>query len=276
MKDGTPLERIKRHPVYVVLAVIVTLITTVVVMQSSLTTIAGWLAPHVPVASRYIDERAIADLVPGTHLSTFERALGPFVHKNNYAPYVEYIFVRPNCYVQAVTDADDRVLMYAVTVRNRDFHPSFRLPDDGSSPKPITLGVSRFSDSNYQPEVIRGCFGASWMHYMEFVRLPHSQDFLGVILASNDAGAWWDDVSTEPAPFAADDYPFPLNDALAANDVESKAIQWYRRNEIVNTYGEAAPDFDPEVLFEKDGMPKSQLVIGPDRVMVQVGVDPPD
>lgn len=271
--EGTSLAaRIKRHPAVALIALASALLIGLVGLEGAVSTIGGWIAPFVPPVSRYMDEQAVEGLTPGAHLSRFESALGPFEFRTTYDDYVEYVFVRENCYVQAVTDEEARVLMYAVTVRNPDFHPGFRLPDDGSSPSPIVLGESKFADIITAPDSIRGVFGASFMHYMEFTRLPHSQDFLGVVLATNDAGEWWADEVGQSPP-GDDRYPESLNDAIALNDVQAAAVRWYRESTTVNTYGESAPDFDPTTLFESDGSPKSALVVGPDRVMVQAGLD---
>lgn len=263
------IERIKRRKLFAVVVAIAAALLWIVSFQSAATTVLGWLSPYVPAVSHYADARAISNLKPGAHLSTYEKALGEFTYRTEHTPYVEYVFVRPNCYVQVLTDESDRVLMYAVTVRNKEFHPVFEIPGLVDGPASFRLGLSKFAESGLYPDYICGVFGGSYMHYMEFTRFPHVNDFLGVILASSDSGAWWEPADHELSPFNEEDYPTSLNDALAANKPDDPAIKWYRTNEIANTYGEAAPDFDPGVLFEEDGMPKSSLVIGPDRVMVR-------
>lgn len=278
-RPGTPLSRVSKHPVWIVFGLLVALTTGLVAVQSSLATIYGWLSPVVPYFSVLNDELAVSELVPGRQVSRYVDALGDYQYRRTIEGWAEYVFVRPNCYIQALADQDERVLMYAVTARNPDFHPSFEWPDDGSETPPVVLGTTTFAEWAQSPHLggaaspdwIRGHFGASWMHYMECVKLSHVDNFISIVVASSDAGQFYD--TAETMPFPQDEYPEPLNAAIRRNDPADPAIAWYRRGTPINTYGEASPDFDPSVLYQADGFPAFDVVVGPDPVQVGAGTD---
>ncbi len=259
-------ERIRKHPVALTIGLVFVIVTGVVAFAQSSATIMGWLAPYWPYASRLADERVVEDLSAGVDLSVFERQLGAHTFRSADGPYTEYVFERPNCYVQAIVDHDEQVLLFAVTSRNREFHPVFNPPGlDNGFVNRVELGVTTFSEWA-EPDWIRGWFGASWMHYAETIKLPHADNFLGVVVASSDAGHYFE--TRGDRGVIGDDYPDSLNDAIVANNASASAIRWYREGTPINTYGEVAPSFDAAELYDEDGFPKYKIVIGPDRVRV--------
>lgn len=258
---GRPRQRIAR-----IVGIMFAIITGLVVLAQSFTVIIGWLSPYSPAISRLVDNHAVSDLRPGVDITHFESRLGRSTYKTAEGPFVEHIFVRDSCYVQAITDSNDRVLFFAVTVRNAEFRPRFEtLGVDNGFTAPVQLGVTRFYEWG-RPDQLNGWFGASWALYVETLHLPHSDNFVGVHMASSDAGHFFQTLGD--APFMAEEYPSPLNEAMLANDLGSAALLWYRRGTIANTYGESVSDFAVTSLFYDDGMPGYDILIGPNRVRV--------
>lgn len=242
-----------------VVCVVFAVVTGVVAFAASLTTIYGWLAPYVPAASRLSDEKAVTKLSAGAQLSVFAAALGQPAARRTDGGYVEYVFVRRNCYVQAVTDPQDRVLMFTVITRNSEFRPVFDSPSSNGFTNPVRLGVTTFSEVSH-PDWIGGFFGADWMNYVEYVALPHADNFRSVIVACCDAGHHFG-TRGEPEDGQLAD-PSSWNAAIAAHDPTDRRIQWFRTATPVNTYGEAAPGFSPAALYDDDGRPKLDIMVG--------------
>jgi hypothetical protein len=80
---------------------------------------------------------------------------------------VEYVFALPDAYVQAVTDAHGKVGLFAVTTRNKRFHPSLNYHPGGAAEMQIRLGRTHFSDLADQPSGVRGWIGARRGGYAE-------------------------------------------------------------------------------------------------------------
>jgi hypothetical protein len=258
--------RIKRHPFVVAVALICSFLTGIVALQSSLGTIYGWLSPHVPFASRLSDELAVRDLATGVQLSVIQSHLGEPTYRASDGPYREAVFVRPNCYVQVLTNKEDRVLMFAVTTRNEHFHPVFKPPGEDDWFKDVELGVTTFGQWE-EPDWIGGFFAGSWENYAECVHQPHSAGFHSIVVASSDAGWSFDTTGTPPPDDASDDGE-PLNVAIEHNDPHTPWARWYRNGTPINTYGETAADFDPTALYDAKGFPKYATMIGSNPVRV--------
>src|SRR6266536_3437836 len=89
--------------------------------------------------------------------------------------FVEYVFVDEYFYLDAITDPQRKVLYFAVTIRDKSFHPTFK-----NQVFQIQLGRSKYSDIPGRPGSAQGCFGAHWFAYYEtryFGRPGAYQDF---------------------------------------------------------------------------------------------------
>ena len=88
---------------------------------------------------------------------------------------------------QAVTDRDNRVVLYAVTTLSEDFKPTFRFWRINSH-RSITLGSSRFSDASLRPTQCYACVYANGYEYHEAHNLAGPGDYQTMILANNYMG----------------------------------------------------------------------------------------
>lgn len=140
----------------------------------------------------------------------------------------EYIFVNDLFYVQAVADSNNKVLLYSVTTRQKDFNPSLKILDDSIE---IILGKTKFSDINEEPEKEYGWAGAHSFFYTEEYYFGNPGNYASYYFSINDAGYL----------NLIEDFPYNLfvnENFIKDNPTE---MQKFRENSIINTYTVASP-----------------------------------
>jgi hypothetical protein len=142
------------------------------------------LDPHVKSSLEKVESLAV-----GVNISVYQNDFGQSTFINypksptGKIQEKEYIFVNTDFYLDAVTDTNDSVLYYAVTVRNDSFHPVFK------GPSPITLGVSKFTDITGEPNFVVACsFEGAKFSYYETHYYGYSGDYQDYGFGVNPAG----------------------------------------------------------------------------------------
>lgn len=116
--------------------------------------------------------------------------MGAPVFKNQLGKYIEYIFVNPDYYVQAVTNANGKVLLYSVTTRSDSFNPEFNLGVMQEDRKPfvVVLGKTTFGRIQGDPTQITGGFSNRRQSYREMYYFGNPGLYQNFNLALCDAG----------------------------------------------------------------------------------------
>jgi hypothetical protein len=144
---------------------------------------------------------AVDKLRSGVQISEFQKALGSPRIKRQRDQLVEYIFQRPEFYVQALARGDE-VVVFSLTGRTKSFTaelPQFRgcavLSGFPQKPAPpIRLDRTRFSNLAGTPDAIFLYAGASGFAYSEVFGGPHACNFQFYVLSYNPAVAGLGDV----------------------------------------------------------------------------------
>ncbi len=152
--------------------------------------------------------------------------------KNQYDNYQEYIYVHELFYIQAITDQNNKVLMYSVTTRDYSFNPKLVLDEMSQDNKKfvVILGQSTFGDvEDYLPESISAGYGARRAWYHEKYYFGNPGLYQNYIIAYNDAGVG----SIEDFTILSFDTLDQYNRTEASISPDIKKI---RNHIIVNTY----------------------------------------
>lgn len=95
----------------------------------------------------------VEGLIPGVNIQLYQSEFGvpAFInyHTDHTTKYKEYVFINTYFYLDAVTDMNDAVQMFAITIRDKTFNPVFKSPVVYPFNQPsfqITLGLSKLSD----------------------------------------------------------------------------------------------------------------------------------
>lgn len=116
----------------------------------------------------------------------FENILGKarVINYNKDKSKKEYIFVFPEAYIQAITNAGGKVLSYSVTTRKEDFNPEI-----SNGLYKVVLGETKFneiSDTPFACFAFLGITAASY--YYEYYGGSNATSYLGFMYGLNDAG----------------------------------------------------------------------------------------
>lgn len=283
----TRLDALLNHPLVRLGGLILTVAALTTLLAKGPADSWRWLEERVPPLRDAAEEKVLTNLIAGADLGEFERKLGPFTFKHGDGPFVEYIFVTRHAFVQAIAKKNDnRVLLWAVTLRKKGLRPIFEwpAPNGGAAERavsPIVLGETRFSEwgldckgQPYSEIQLDGVVGTSSGDlYVESMALCHADDFAQVLVAISPAGihtfddAVWER-RAEVAGVHMDDWPFPIDAAIRADDLKSPDIMLWRSSNVINTYGEAAPEFALSDMYQTDGAPKYEILVGPSREQV--------
>lgn len=137
------LERVKKWPIVVVVAAITVVIGGLVANTEAALNVERW------VDNKFFwkdnENRRLIALRAGMDISQFEAQFGAPVFRNpdEEGELTESSFRGRAYWVQAVSDASGRVLLYAVTTCDKKFHPTFPVFGRGE----VTLGETRFASA---------------------------------------------------------------------------------------------------------------------------------
>lgn len=143
---------------------------------------------------RRATEQRLERLAAGARLSIFVTELGESAQTQTIGEYTEHVWPLWGCYVQAITDTTDTVVMYSVTSRAATFRPRLRTaPGIGFPSLDVRLGDLRFSDIPFEPERIYAEIGARRFWYWETYYFGNPGGYRWFAFALNDAGTFWGD-----------------------------------------------------------------------------------
>ena len=86
------------------------------------------------VPTTVTDYVTLQKLLPEVQISKFRGALGEEVFVNRFPNYTEYVFAEPMYFVQALTDLNDRVVLFSVVGRSKSFNPELAKVMGSGSP----------------------------------------------------------------------------------------------------------------------------------------------
>lgn len=187
---------------------IIVIIWLVTVFFSSLITITDGFNKLVNIYNSHfgvvsIEYSKLSKLKPNVHISFIEQLIGsPTLiqsedfeiitdqDKKERETLKEYVFIRKNYYVQAITNSDGVAISVAITSRNFNFKPVFYRPGQiGNNKAKIILNETTFNtfDSTEQASC-KALIGARRFNYYEEYYEANPGNYQSVIISYNDAG----------------------------------------------------------------------------------------
>lgn len=184
----------------------------------------------------------VEKLVPGVDLSLYQDTFGKptFINHKSFfmnpndemRKFVEYVFVDKYFYLDAIVDAEGKVLYFAVTIRDKSFNPTFK-----NQVFQVTLGISKYSDIPGRPRSAQGCYGANWFAYYETKYFGRSGAYEDFGFGLNSAG-----YSTMSSPSAYSGLLSTTHNCHGTlSDQEIESVNALSADEIFNTYAVSAP-----------------------------------
>lgn len=177
---------------------------------------------------KHILKKKISKLAVSTTINYFVETFGSPIFVNLRSSTKQYVFISEYCYVDAITDMNDKVRLFSVTTKYKNFNPVIILGPYTSDKKSvkIKLGKSRFIDLEKlgwaEGKVYSGC-GNRRAFYVEEYYFGNPGYYLTYALSANQAGPEGVNASAET-----------LN--LGASVSSDPRIQSLRKNSIINTY----------------------------------------
>jgi len=184
----------------------------------------------------------VEKLVPGVDVSLYQDTFGKptFINHKSFfmnpndemRKFIEYVFVDEYFYLDAIADADGKVLYFAVTIRDKSFNPTFK-----NQVFQVTLGISKYSDIPGRPRSAQGCYGANWFAYYETKYFGRSGAYEDFGFGLNSAG-----YSTMSSPRAYSGLLSTTHNCHGTlSDQEIESVKALSADEVFNTYAVSAP-----------------------------------
>lgn len=153
----------------------------------------------------------------------------------------EYVFDHAFFYVSAVTDNNDAVLYFAVTIKDETFQPIFKSPSYSPNQPSfqIRLGANTFNDIPGIPEYIVGCLGARTFSYYETCYLGNPGQYKDFGFGLNQAGYQQNNLAGHFSVFDNNSRFCPGASPITEQDMVT--LQDFRARTIINTYAVSAP-----------------------------------
>jgi hypothetical protein len=254
---------------------------------------AGWLR----LTRRRRLTLRLRQLACGMQIEHFVHLLrqpAQYVDRPHNVEETEHVFVLPEAYVQAVTDAHGKVGLFAVTTRDKRFHPRLNYhPGGASDMRDVELGRTRFSELVGLPTGVRGWLAARRFGYAETYYFGNPGYYQTYVVALNDAGYLADislvsaiggDGGTDlnwfpglpvPAPRrrmwsqrpVAPVRPEPGNEI--ARFLTSPAVQSFRTDSVINTYAVISTWMERRLQEDTGSGWGIRYGIGPDHDVVR-------
>jgi hypothetical protein len=275
-------SRIKKSPPVLVFLLVLFLASSLVTLYSGWQIAYDWYVQSFKYQDKLLDD--ISKLSTNTNIGYFKDILGEPVFVNNYENflcyscefkdnYKEYIFVNSLFYVQAITDLNNKVLIFSVTTRSDDFNPKLSLGPFSiniKDPFVIELGKTKFYEienkMNSRPLKIYSFIGANTFGYSESYYFGNPGFYQTYIFGENDASYFNKPLfsSGESLLFPNSEFSLPstilddgenfyllnIESAFASKEVD-RETQLFRKNAIINTYSITEPllQFDEEDMY---------------------------
>lgn len=237
-------EEVQKNTYYKLIAIIVTIILSVTAafagIISNLTTIENFM--NTTFFPNQMPLKNIEDLAPGVNIGSYENIFGvpTYLNQNKVLKTKEYIFVNTYFYLDAVTDTNDEVLYFAVTIRDATFNPVFKSPGyrENQPIFQITLGISTFNDVDGLPKYIDTSVGAHYFSYYETRFYGNPGDYEEFGFGLNEAG-YIPNIAETYIPILDKIQDHVGNSGYSENDLET--LKDFRTKISFNTYAVSAP-----------------------------------
>lgn len=246
------VENIEKSPTKILITLLVFLISSFITIIGGIGLIRDFYYQKVQWKQRSYE--LINSLAADVNIGYFESKLGKaiFINSTKITNKKEYVFIDDNYYVDAITDNNERVLMYSVTTREKNFNP---ISPDGR----VILGKSRFidlvnDDFFNEPIEIISWLGAHDSFYTEGYYWGNPMNYQVYYYSISEAG-FIDDSSYVANPDYFPDYienGHPITFAILISEEVNGRELGYKKNSdivefrkrdinIINTYTITAP-----------------------------------
>lgn len=237
--------------------------------------------------------KELAKLAPGIQIGYVTEVLGEPAFKNLVGQYTEYIYAKPDCYVQVLADDSDSIVLFAVTAGSEHFHIPTWVSHARWSPRPqvadARLGKFTFNEVagvDNARQGMSGWLGARRFNYLEVFYFGNPGNYLTYLLGVNDAGWVWRKDLLRRMKDGFGDYMLGIGtmalpeteggeevmDGPDWEDTRSSIASWLQRPETVewreihpNTFAVAGPNFNVGEQARK-----GQLPVGPNADQVRL------
>jgi hypothetical protein len=253
-------EWVNSNPIFVILFILIVSISSLVTITDGILKINSFYFSSFWKLHKAYEQ--VTKLNIDTQISNFEDVLGRAYFVNQRKNYKEYLFILDLFYVQAITDTNGKITMYAITTRSPKFKPRFETGFFDKNEKGITivLGKTKFSEIANYPRDIYGLLSTNMLsfYYTEMYCLGGSGMYLAYAVAYNGAGVG--DIGEIYQPLFSES----IDRNKLINQIHEKGfpeeLQKFRRGSAINTYCIMEQDFEIELDQGKD----ESLTVGPD------------
>ena len=256
------------------LTIVAATISAVVVVGSAALDVGHWYEQTFDWRDHEYD--TLTRLHAGFTDRAFEAALGTpvFDRRSDNGRFRERTFQRREYWVQTVSQEDGTVVLYAVTVCDGRFHPSFAIPGEAAGYRSATveLGVSRFTsvlrsgESKFTRLDFFGTVATANQRFLEILGGGNPTNYKTYVWGLNDiCGDWYQQYER-----LVRGARIPSRVDQSYRGVAARAPGWalrFRRVAPVNTYAETAPQFDPRSL-------RGAFQVGADRILTRTSTNP--
>lgn len=142
---------IDTYPLFIPCAIIVALIGYITTIIQTIDKSKTFYNVHI--GWKRVEEKTINSLAPAIHITKFQEILGaPLFCRKSNSRYTEYVYKRRAYWVQAITDTEGSVVLYAVTSCSERFRPRIKNNPVGV---PIRLRTTTFKAAagEYEPKL---------------------------------------------------------------------------------------------------------------------------
>jgi hypothetical protein len=188
---------------------------------------------HIQIDTRESSQTGLDKISAGMQIDRMSEVLNkkPEISRSfKGIPYKEYIYIFDSFYLQAISDSDGQVVIYAVTSRSQDFNPIW--PENNLFK--VQLGKTVFADIHENPYAIRAFEGVRRHGYFEFYYFGGGSSYQTVAVGLNDAGftPWYGatGLETPVAELGTMDFSNPTNIQPIFD------LLVFRKKATVNTY----------------------------------------
>lgn len=197
----------------------------------------------------------VEKLSAGVQLSYFTNLLGEATFKNvQENDLIEWIFVDPDYYIQAITDKEDKVLAYAITTRSESFTPNFNIAGQRITLRATTFGQLRQKGEPIECSWNLGNTAPSW--YWEAYSYGNPGLYQDYIYAINNSASY----SNWPSPSEN-------SGSMFEGDICRKMDEDDLNSSPINTIMVIGVGVDRSLIT------KSAFYIGPDPIQLRTLLD---
>ena len=239
MRLAKLVDKVKKSNLALIIGVVLFLIT------AGITILNGYIivksSYEQTIGQKNILLKSLSLLSGDVDINYFDTVLGSPVFKNvRQDDFLEYIYVNPHYYVQAVTNTTGKVIFYSVTTRDANFNPEVSFggwDEENNRQKTVILGKTKFSELGNQPAVYASYPGVHNHFYSEGYWTGNPGGYRSYFFSINDSGYTSEPAFLKHIPFVlASTTDFGKEDAISDLDLLN-----YRDTATINTYTVTAP-----------------------------------